>query len=50
MNSGDLPRVYDERGRILSEATWDNRHHITPSMFNQQNHTFYKVHILTNSH
>ena len=27
----------------IGEQRWDNRHHMTPSLYNTVNHTFYKV-------
>ena len=27
----------------IGENRWDNRHHMSPSLFNTYNHTFYKV-------
>jgi len=34
--------VYNEQGKMLCEMAWDNRHHVTPSLFNRQNHSYYK--------
>ena len=27
----------------VGEQRWDNRHHMTPSLFNSNNHTYYRV-------
>ena len=32
-----------EDGRLLNDPNWNDRHHICPSLFNDQNHTYYKV-------
>lgn len=32
-----------EDGRLLNDPNWNDRHHICPSLFNDSNHTYYKV-------
>ena len=27
----------------MNDANWNNRHHISPSLFNSKNHKYYKV-------
>jgi hypothetical protein len=39
-------RGVTEDGKLVCEFTWDQRHHISPSLFNDQNHIFYKVFLL----
>jgi hypothetical protein len=33
----------NEDGKPVCEMNWDQRHHIVPSMYNDVNHTYYKV-------
>lgn len=43
-NGAITPR---NRKQQAGELRWDNRHHVSPSLFNTCNHTFYKVGIIT---
>ena len=33
---------YTDDGKLV-DANWNNRHHVTPSLFNTKNHKHYKV-------
>ena len=33
---------YTDDGKLV-DANWNNRHHVTPSLFNHKNHKHYKV-------
>ena len=36
-------RGRSEEGRLVEDSRWDQRHHVSPSLFNKQYHSFYKV-------
>lgn len=39
---------YTDDGK-LTDFNWNNRHHVTPSLFNSKNHKYYKVSDKTNA-
>ena len=42
LTKDDVLKNYNDGAR-LTDKHWNNRHHVTPSMFNANNHRFYKV-------